>query len=284
MKKVIVIALLLVVLFFPKKTFATLYINEFSSNSNPDWVEIYNSDSSAVDLTNYTLRDSTDSNKIDLTGTIQGNSFATFDWSDRLNNGGDTIRLLLKPDESSVDQIVYGGSGLSAPSGDQTAGRLTDGSSNWVILSSVSKGISNNSSTAVSTPTPTPSNTPTPTPTNSPTNTPTPTPTKAPTPTTGSSGTPAPTPTPKKGTPTPTPQVMTAQNTNTTQQVQGANTSKPSGSPVELGGQLDSLEAPKEPYNWWKLLIIMGTVIVTGACSLFMYNNYLKDRKTEESV
>ncbi len=264
------------------KAQAALFINEFSSNSNPDWIEIYNSDSSPVDLSNYILRDSTDTNKIDLTGTIQGNSFATFDWSNLLNNGGDTIRLLLKSDESVVDQVVYGSGSLSAPGSDQTAGRLTDGSSNLVVLSTSSKGSSNNSSSAVATPTPNPTNTPTPQPTNSPTNTPTPTPTKTPTPTPSKGPSPTLAPT-SKITPSPSvvAQVMKANNTNGTQQVQGAKTQAQTSS-VDLGGSLGSLEEKEEPYNWWKLLIIMGTVIVVGACSLFMYNNYLKDKAREE--
>ncbi len=181
-------ALLLACFLFsiPQKAFAALYINEFSSNGSSDWVEIYNSDSSSVDLTQYRLRDSTASNKVDLTDSIGGNGFASFDFSDNLNNGGDTIKLVLKSDDSVVNQVVYGVPGdVSAPASGQTAGRSPDGSSNWVILSSASRGSTNNSTATVPTPTLTPTEAPTPTktptPTKSPTNAPSATPTKVPT-------------------------------------------------------------------------------------------------------
>lgn len=165
--KIVLIAFLFFFIFFPQ-SFAEgpVTINEFSSGtSDSDWVEIYNSDSTSLDLSNYILRDSTSSNKIELSGTIAGNGFATFNWSNRLNNDGDTIRLLLKSDESVVDKIIYGKEGdIPAPSGTQTAGRNPDGSSSWVFLSSSSKGGSNNSASPISTLTPTPSPNPTPTP------------------------------------------------------------------------------------------------------------------------
>ncbi len=177
-------------MFLPAHAFAALYINEFSSNSDPDWVEIYNSDSSSVDLSNYLLRDSTDANKQDLTGSIPGNGFVTFDWSNRLDNNGDTIRLVVLNEggvENNVDQITYGSGGtVAAPASGQTAGRSPDGSSNIVLLSSSSKGSSNNSATPVPTATSAPTNTPTPTPTPTPTKTPTPTPS----PTSGPTATP----------------------------------------------------------------------------------------------
>ena len=284
MRKLFVFAVFGCVLLFPKQANAALYINEFSSKTSPDWVEIYNSGPDNVDLGDYTIKDASTNTKA-LGGALASGSFTTIDWDDNLNNGGDTIRLILDSDGSTVDEIIYGSNGTAAPNENQSAGRSPDGGANWALFSTPSKGSSNNSSTIVPTPTPTPTNsptnTPTPTPTNSPTNTPTPSPTPSK----------APTSTPKAGTPTvamkaktsgaPSPQTMTAMNTAANNhQVQGAQTSNQSN--VELGGQLDALEAPKQPYNWWKLLIIMGTVIVTGACSLFMYNNYLKSRKEEE--
>lgn len=183
------------ILSFPQKAFAALYINEFSSNGSSDWVEIYNSDSSSIDLTQYRLRDSTASNKVDLTGSVDGNGFASFEFGDDLNNGGDTIKLVLKSDDSVINQVVYGVPGdVSAPASGQTAGRSPDGTSNWVILASASKGSTNNSSATVPTPTLTPTEAPTPTKTptltKAPTSVPTPTSTKTPTPTKSSSATP----------------------------------------------------------------------------------------------
>lgn len=192
MHKNLFLVLFLLIFFFtfPGKAFAALYINEFSSNSSPEWIEIYNSDSASVDLSNYIIRDSTDSHKIDLTGSIAGNGFATFEFSGSvLNNDGDKIRLLVKNEggvENSVSEVVYGVPGdVKAPASDQTAGRNPDGTSNWVLFSASSRNSSNNSSAVVPTPTSAPTDTPSPSKTPTPTQTPTPgltmTPTKSPT-------------------------------------------------------------------------------------------------------
>ncbi len=193
LKKFCPIFFLILFFIFPNKVFANLYINEFSSGtSDSDWVEIYNSDSNSLSLSDYILRDSTSSNKIILTGEIIGYGFAVFNWSNKLNNDGDTIRLLLKSDESSVDQVIYGKDGdIVAPKDTQTGGRIPDGSSSALHLSVSSKGSSNNSASSVPIDTPTPTITPTPTRTPTPTKIPTskpiftskpiPTPTKSPT-------------------------------------------------------------------------------------------------------
>lgn len=273
----------------PQKAFAALFINEFSSaTSNSDWVEIYNSDSSPVDLSAYILRDSTDSNKLDLSGMINGNSFQVFEWNNKLNNEGDTIKLL-KTDETSVDQVVYGISGsVPAPSGTQTAGRSPDGSQTWVLFANDTKGSSNNSSTVVPTPTPTlvPTNTPTPTPTKAPTSvpTPTPTPTLAPTPS-------------SKITPTPTPLIKSKLKSSIDPNREGGTQSAQYttmadsadqnilGTNTKLGDIKSDIPTSTAPsYNWGKLLIIMGVVLVSGACGILVYNNYKKQKSEEISA
>lgn len=125
------------------------------------------------------------------------------------------------------------------------------------------------------TPTPTPTNTPTPTP--NPTATPTPTPTKTPTPTPTHTS-PSPTTRDAKA-PSPSPQMMTAMNTN--ESMQGPPEQDVKGADISLGGNLDELEAKTEGYNWWRLLIVMGVVIVTGTCGVFLYNNHIKERSEE---
>ncbi len=187
-----------------RSAFAALSINEFVSSTegttaDSDWVEIYNSGPDNVDLSLYRLKDGSTNNK-DLGGTLQSGSFTAFDWSNRLDNSGDVIKLILKADETTfVDQVGYGdaGSNVVAPGAGQSAGRSVDGGGNWIIFSTASKGASNVLSVAAPTPAPTqaptPTNTPTPTlttqPTQTPTNTPTPTnvptpsPTRKPTPT-----------------------------------------------------------------------------------------------------
>lgn len=193
--KHLVFSLLFLFIFFllPRSALATLYINEFSSGtSDSDWMEIYNSGSDSVDLSLYRVRDNTATNKIDLDGIIDAGGFKVFEWSNKLNNSGDIIKLVTESDESIIDQIGYGSEGsLIAPQGSETAGRISDGSSSWAILSSSTKGSSNNTSTPVPTATPIPIDIPTPT--NSPTPTKTPTPIKTPTPTPKPTSTPTPT-------------------------------------------------------------------------------------------
>ena len=171
--------------------FAELYINEFSSSSSSDdWIEIYNNGSDSVDLAEYRIRDDTASNKLDLDGMLGAQEFKTFSWSNKLNNSGDIIKLVLTNNESNIrDQVAYGdkGTDIAAPLGEQSAGRQANGNSPWVIFTTSSKDVSNaNSSPA---PTSTPILSPTPTPTKVPTPPKTPTPTKTPTKSAGSGST-----------------------------------------------------------------------------------------------
>src|SRR3989344_8980048 len=107
----------------PKPVSAELVINEFVSDTegtstDPDWVEIYNNGSDDADLSLYRLRDGTDTNKLDLSGMISSQGFASFDWSNRLNKTGDAISLVKISDSSLVDKVSYGdqGNNVSAPS------------------------------------------------------------------------------------------------------------------------------------------------------------------------
>lgn len=178
--------------FFQIPVYAQLKINEFSSGSGEDWVEIFNESEESLDLSSYEIRDSTDSNKLALTGIIRSREFAVFDWPNKLNNGGDIVRLISKLGGSSMDELAYGDSGdLPAPDSLTVLARSPDGGDD-LVLASPSKGTTNNGQQIFPTPTPTPTVTPTPqrtptpirtpTPTRSPTITRTPTPTKTPKP------------------------------------------------------------------------------------------------------
>ena len=139
-------------LFFVSTTIASaaLFINEFASDTagttaDPDWVEIYNSGPDSIDLSFYRLRDNT-TNVRDLSGTINANGFATFDWTNRLDKAGDVIRLLLTADETTlVDRVGYGNAGTDAadPGVGQSAGRSVDGAAQSVIFSGPTKGSAN---------------------------------------------------------------------------------------------------------------------------------------------
>ncbi len=164
MKKQIFIVCFLINIFSPSISLAAPQINEFSSSTSDDWIEIYNPDSIAIDLSNFKIRDSTENNKLDLSGILTPQSFIIFDWANKLNNSGDIIRLVQVSDNLTVDQVAYGNQGgLIAPGIDQSAGRLTDGGGIWTIFTTSSKNSSNNSSAVFTPPTPTPSKTPTPT-------------------------------------------------------------------------------------------------------------------------
>ncbi len=178
MKKLCVLTSLLgFFIISPTISSAEILINEFSSASDEDWVEIYNPDATSVDLSNFKLRDESATNKLLLDGQLSSHEYVAFDWSDKLNNSGDTIKLIKIDGEVIIDQISYGSSQilpkLISP---QTGGR--DESKSWVVFTTETKGKSNTASVFL---TPTPTSLPTSTPTALPTPTRTPTPTKSPT-------------------------------------------------------------------------------------------------------
>lgn len=163
-------------------------INEFSSDtegttSDPDWIEFYNNGTENTDLSLYRIEDLNATNIKDLSGTIDPGGFFVVEWTNKLNKTGDVIRLVRISDSSISDEVKYGDQGsIPPPQNAQSSGRSPDGSGNWGILQSATKGLAN--STIVQ-PTPTPTLTPTntPTPTKTPTPTDAPTPTRTPTPT-----------------------------------------------------------------------------------------------------
>lgn len=171
-------------LFFPSTTHAQVVINEFVPDANPEWVELYNASASAEFLKSYYLDD--DASFDSDTGSSTKKLLTNLDISNPsnpfveiasfLNNSGDSVVLF---DDSGflVDQYQY----TSNPGDGVSIGRNPDGSGDFTILLSATKG-STNSSPAPS-PSPTPQPTPTKSPTPTPTKSPTPTPAKAPSPT-----------------------------------------------------------------------------------------------------
>jgi len=90
-------------------TVATLVINEFLSNpaTGTEWIEIYNTSTSTIDLTGWTLSDGVGV-IASPTSTVSGTGFVLIELSSaKLNNSGDII--LLKDDsEAIIDQVCYG--------------------------------------------------------------------------------------------------------------------------------------------------------------------------------
>ncbi|MBI4080326.1 MAG: lamin tail domain-containing protein [Candidatus Levybacteria bacterium] len=187
----------LIIFFFgsPPSALASLYINEISSYTTDDWVEIYNNGSDVIDLSPYRIRDSSTSNKLDLSGTINGNSYAVFDWYNKINKSGDEVKLVLIVDEANIiDRVSFGdkNAGTQSPGENQTLGREGDGGDSWIVFTGGSKGQGNSTAQLAPSATPTIVATTVPTHTPSPTRTPSPTkspsPTKTPSPTTVKSG------------------------------------------------------------------------------------------------
>lgn len=189
---------ILLLLFFSQKGIAapTVVINEFAAvtagtTADPDWVELYNLTSDPIDLTGWILRDSTETNKVNLSGLICPNSFRKFNFSNRLNNGGDTIRLF-DGTGNPEDSVTYFSTTVPQHILGQSTGRVPDGALTWVVLTQPTP-FDNECSpniTPTSTPTETPSSTPSPTVTS--TMTPTATPTILPTATPTITATPTP--------------------------------------------------------------------------------------------
>lgn len=198
--KLLAFAFVLILFFYSTDSvFAQVIINEFSSSSNPEWIEFYNFSATAIDLTGWSISDASHAPK-PLVGTIEPSGYFVFEslegWLN--NSGSDTITL--KNGVNEINSVVYGSGGIvGIPAFDKSAGRVPDNSSEWQNNLAWTKGSPNPSPTPTptSTPTPTPTPSPTPSPTTASTATPTPTPTKTPTPTPTKSPTSKPTSTPR---------------------------------------------------------------------------------------
>lgn len=177
--KYIFFLLIFLLFIFTQNVNAQIVINEFSSSSNSDWVEIYNTSSNEIDLFGWSMKDTT-SSLYEFSGEkIPAGGYCVQTVSNRLNNDGDRIQLFNS--STQIDCVSYGdGNGnfcgivadVAKPTIDQTASRVPDGFGSWTL------GISTQSSISCNSLIPTPS--PTPSPTQVSTQEPTSTPTKMP--------------------------------------------------------------------------------------------------------
>jgi hypothetical protein len=254
-KKLLFLILIFSFFFFPRNVFAQVVINEFSSSTSDDWVELYSSED--VDISGWILRDSASSEVKTLPASIfigpSSSKFYVIDASNRLNLDTDTVKIFKSDDSTLVDQITYGGDGnICAPNGDQTIGRLPDGTGSFVRFASATKGSENIASVdpcPTPTPSPSPTTTPTPDPTTAPTTTPTPTITSTPVPT-------------KKATPMPTQTVLPSIDPTPQPEVQGVQDSMNLlGVASESAATTDSKGPPIIPI----ILISCGGIFIVGA-------------------
>lgn len=271
--KIIAPLFLLFIFLFVLKTDtqAQVVINEFSSDNSQEWVELYNTSSSPVTLTGWTIQDAAQS-PVTLSGDISGNGYFAYDrgGSGWLNNDNDGDTITLKDGQGTIqDSMVYGSSGsVGAPGQDKSASRVPDGSTTWQNNTNPTKGGSN------------PTTTPAPSP--SPTASPTPTPTAAPTPAPAKTATPSPksTPAPTKS-PTPTPSESPEPETN--EIVLGiAESPTPEPTPSEQSAIVEGWLTPRKILPF--VFILSGVGILVGAIFSFVRQSKMRyNGKHDES-
>ena len=126
-----------------------LRINEFVANPGTafltEWVEIYNLGATAVNLTDWTIKDAAGiaTHSLSELGTIDPISFKTKDIAEGFlnNTGGDTVKLI-NPTSTIVDSHTYTGSVAD----DQSIGRDIDGTGTFKNCTIPTKGSTNNGS------------------------------------------------------------------------------------------------------------------------------------------
>lgn len=183
MPKIFSIFILFLILVLPQQVLADsdIVINEFyalGGSDTPDWIELFNKTDSKVDIEGWQIKDETESNKIILDGYVCPHSFRKFTFSNRLNNGGDKIRLFKSGSDQSIDELTYFSQNIPAHTQEQSTGRSPDGSGSWIVFSTPSP----NDDTSCDQPTPTPTPTRSPTPSPSPAKSPSPSPKSSPSP------------------------------------------------------------------------------------------------------
>lgn len=116
---------------FADEVSSLIVVNEFSANGSNDWVELYNPGSLALSVDGWKLRDSTETNKKELTGGIEAHGFLVVEFSNFLNVNTDSIRVMNEVDEV-VSTITYTQTGaIPYPAQGQSTARVTDGGASW---------------------------------------------------------------------------------------------------------------------------------------------------------
>ena len=271
MKKLWTIIVALLLFSAPKNVSAQVVINEISTNTGNDWVELYSIEE--IDISGWLLMDDKSDIGTIPEGTILseiGSMFYVVEVSNRLNKGGDDVRLFHSDKVTLVDMIEYGGEGeVCLPSDTGSIGRYPDGNATVERFSSHTKDVTNNTATIDACPTPTPEPTEEPTPEATTQSTSTQTPTKAPTLTPKSTVLSKATSKPKKTkTPKPTP---TKDPKSLVLSDLDESTPTPTGSPDPKNGK-------GFPYS--ALLFVGGGIAFLGSAGYVFYKNQSKYNET----
>lgn len=151
-------SLLLRVFFFiaisANLSFAQVLMNEIYSRgvpANPDWIEIYNGTSAAIDITGYKIYDGggnagTKPKKLFPAGSVipaMGFLVIVVDDADAsgfgLGSGGDEVWL-----EDGAGLVIDHTLVPAMPDTATSFSRVPNGTANWVITSNITRGVSNN--------------------------------------------------------------------------------------------------------------------------------------------
>lgn len=120
----------------------SIKINEVSTYSSSDWVELYNLLEACVDLNGLKLWDSTTSTAIKtLSGTTTARGYSVFEVSNRLNQSGDSV--VLKNNSEDLDRFDYGAGNYPAAGESQVWAREFDGIGMWKLTVSSTPGAMN---------------------------------------------------------------------------------------------------------------------------------------------
>lgn len=153
--------ILIACIFGAKSSYADggIVINEIMVHpqAGNDWVELFNTGSSPINLSGMTLKDTGASPMKMLSGMIESGGFVTFDVSNRLNNGGDTLQLV-DASGTVIDSFTYS----TDPGLNISLARSPNGTGGFISTDQPTKNSFNGQVSASSTPAPT--NIPTPTP------------------------------------------------------------------------------------------------------------------------
>jgi len=121
-------------------------VNDGSAGQGKDWVEIYNKTGTSIDISGWTLRDTTGTFHTfpASTSILAAGFFDSADFSNRLNNGGDKIYVF---DSGGFlkDGVSYF---MFVPPTGTSIGRTSDGSMSWSTFSTPTKGATNTSPTS----------------------------------------------------------------------------------------------------------------------------------------